>query len=77
MISLAGLTDRGWTKNMKRKFAPLPSVFLNDKFWLYDLSKIISIEKSPEFISVVEKLNAKRIAAKQAIKTKPRKGWSM
>jgi len=74
MISEAGLTDRGWTKNLKRKFAPLPSVFLNDKFWLYDLSMIISIEKSPEFISAVQKLEAKRIASKQAINTKIQKG---
>lgn len=80
LISLAGLTERGWTKTMVEKMnlqvvktVPNPHHKSAPPMKLYDLKTVKRKEKNKTFQLLAEKANKRKMSAKKAVETKMNK----
>lgn len=76
-ISLSQLKERGWTVSIIKKLNLTHDKEKTNPFYkcaspmkLYNLSKIIEIEKTPEFTELFEKAEKRKLSAAKAVNTK-------
>lgn len=76
-ISLSQLKERGWTTSIIKKLNLTHDKEKTNPFYkcvspmkLYNLSKVIEAEKTPEFTELIEKSEKRKLSAAKAINTK-------